>query len=117
MNCTCYKFDDTFCPFHGGQQEMVKDHSFIIAAPPSIPWNQVKKKLPKYMHDTESARECLLWLWQCGQASIVADAIPREIHDRLITAVREIYELLAINTADSINAAYLRAKEECEKCS
>jgi hypothetical protein len=47
----------------------------------------------------------------------LADAIPREIHDRLITAVREIYELLAINTADSINAAYLRAKEECEKCS
>jgi hypothetical protein len=44
----------------------------------------------------------------------LADAIPREIHERLITAVSEIYELLAINTADSINAAYLRAKEETE---
>jgi hypothetical protein len=52
-----------------------------------------------------------------ARSNIDADAIPREIHDRLITAVREIYELLAINTADSINAAYLRAKEECEKCS
>ena len=39
---------------------------------------------------------------------------PYSNESRFSMAVREIYELLAINTADSINAAYERAKAETE---
>jgi len=41
--------------------------------PPPIPWGQLKKKLPKFMHDSDTARNCLQWLWETAALAARAE--------------------------------------------
>ncbi len=52
--------------------------------PPPIPWGQLKKKLPKFMHDSDTARNCLQWLWETAALAARAerDEYVKELEER-----------------------------------